>query len=169
MSMDISRTIEADSTQVNAVDLTGSSRIVTITGVSKGPDSKQPVNLELAEFPGRSYRPCKSMRRVLVHAWGPDAQSYIGRRMRLYNDESVKWAGRAVGGIRINGLSDIAAGFQRTLQESQKSYVTYAIEKLPDQSNADRIAALRAEWKTADEERRQVIAAEVDALSGESE
>lgn len=169
MSMDISRTIEADSTQVNAVDLTGSSRIVTITGVSKGPDSKQPVNLELAEFPGRSYRPCKSMRRVLVHAWGPDAQSYIGRRMRLYNDESVKWAGKAVGGIRINGLSDIAAGFQRTLQESQKSYVTYAIEKLPDQSNADRIAALRAEWKTADEERRQVIATEVDALSGESE
>lgn len=130
--MDLSTTIEADSTQVNAVDLTGSSRIVTITGVSGGPDKKQPVNFQLAEFPGRDYRPCKSMRRILVHAWGPDAKTYIGRRMELYNDETVKWGGKAVGGIRIKALSDIPARFDKTLQESQKSYVTYKIEKLPD-------------------------------------
>ena len=131
--MDISRTIEADSTQVNAADLTGSSRIVTITGVGSGPDSKQPVNIQLAEFPGRSFRPCKSMRRILVHAWGPDAKTYVGRRMELFNDESVKWGGRAVGGVRIKALSDIPSRFEKTLQESQKTYVTYVIEKLPDE------------------------------------
>lgn len=134
--MDLSTTIEADSTQVNAVDLTGSSRIVTITGVSGGPDKKQPVNFQLAEFPGRDYRPCKSMRRILVHAWGPDAKTYIGRRMELYNDETVKWGGKAVGGIRIKALSDIPAPFSKTLQESQKSYVTYSIGKLPDEPPA---------------------------------
>jgi hypothetical protein len=130
--MDLSTTIEADSTQLNAVDLTGSSRIVTITGVAGGPDKKQPVNIQLAEFPDRAYRPCKSMRRILVHAWGTDASTYVGRRMELYNDESVKWGGRAVGGIRIKALSHIEARFDKTLQESQKSYVTYSIERLPD-------------------------------------
>lgn len=130
--MDMSQTIEADSTQVNAVDLTGSSRVVTITGISGGPDRKQPINLELAEFPGRAYRPCKSMRRVLVRAWGADGKAYVGRRMELFNDESVKWGGKAVGGIRIKSLSDIPERFEITLQESQKSYVTYRIDPLPD-------------------------------------
>ena len=130
--MDLTSTIEADSTQVNAVDLTGSSRIVTITGISGGPDKKQPVNIELAEFPGRAYRPCKTMRRILVHAWGPDTRTYIGRRMEIYNEESVKWGGKAVGGVRIRALSDIPARFDKTLQESQKTYVTYSIDPLPD-------------------------------------
>lgn len=130
--MDLTSTIEADSTQVNAVDLTGSSRIVTITGISGGPDKKQPVNIELAEFPGRAYRPCKTMRRILVHAWGLDTRTYIGRRMEIYNEESVKWGGKAVGGVRIRALSDIPARFDKTLQESQKTYVTYSIDPLPD-------------------------------------
>ena len=130
--MDLTSTIEADSTQVNAVDLTGSSRIVTITGISGGPDKKQPVNIELAEFPGRAYRPCKTMRRILVHAWGPDTRTYIGRRMEIYNEESVKYGGKAVGGVRIRALSDIPARFDKTLQESQKTYVTYSIDPLPD-------------------------------------
>lgn len=130
--MDISNTIEADSTQVNAVDLTGSSRIVTITGVTAGPDRKQPVNMQLSEFPGRDFRPCKSMRRILIQAWGPDAKAYVGRRMELFNDESVKWGGKAIGGIRIKALSDIPGRFEKTLPESQKAHVTYVIEKLPD-------------------------------------
>lgn len=157
--MDLSTTIAADSTQINAVDLTGSPRVVTIEGVSGGPDKKQPVNIHLVEFPGRSYRPCKSMRRILVHAWGPDAKTYIGRRMELYNDESVKWGGKAVGGIRIKSLSDIPERFEKTLQESQKSYVTYVIEKLPDLP-----ASISAE-QVADFQQRIADAASLDDLT----
>lgn len=129
--MDMSDTIAADSTQINAVDL-AIPVTVTITGSSKGPDVKQPVNLEVAEFPGRVYRPCKSMRRLIVEAWGADTKAYVGRRITLYNDKRVQFGNSATGGIRIKALSDIGKPFSSTQMESQRKYVTYAIDKLPD-------------------------------------
>lgn len=129
--MDITQTIEADSTQVNADDLTATPRVVTITGVNKG-TADQPVNIELAEFPGRVYRPCKSMRRVLVRAWGPDASKYIGRRLSIFNDASVKWAGQAVGGVRIKAMSDIPARITMALTETRGQRKPYAVDVLPD-------------------------------------
>ena len=129
--MDMSKTIEADSTQINAVDL-AIPMVVTITGSSKGPDIKQPVNLEVAEFPGRVYRPCKSMRRLIVEAWGMDTKTYVGRKIKLYNEKSVKFGTSATGGIRIKGLSHIDKAFTSPQMESQRKYVTYAVEKLAD-------------------------------------
>ena len=130
--MDITPTIEADSTQVNADDLTAAPRVVTITGVSKG-TADQPVNIELAEYPGRSYRPCKSMRRVLVAAWGPDASTYIGRRMAIFNDPTVRWGGQAVGGIRIKALSHIDKQLTLALTVTRGQRKPYVIEPLPDE------------------------------------
>jgi hypothetical protein len=128
-SMDISRTIEANSDQVNADDLTGGPRAVTITGITKG-TAEQPVNIELAEFPGRAYRPCKSMRRVLVTAWGPDASVYIGRKMLLYNDPTVKWGGAAVGGIRIGALSHIDSRITLALTVTRGKRAPFTVEPL---------------------------------------
>lgn len=131
--MDLTGTIEADSTQINADDLIGADRIVTITGVTKGtPD--QPVNIELAEFPDRSYRPCKSMRRVLVTAWGPDASKYIGRRMQIYNDPNVRWGGQAVGGIRIRALSHIDRQLSVALTVSRGKRAPFTVDPLPDET-----------------------------------
>jgi hypothetical protein len=39
------------------------------------------------------------------------------------------------------------------------------VQPLPEPTNADRIASLRAEWKNADDERKKAIEAEVTALS----
>lgn len=130
--MDITKTIEADSTQVNADDLTAAPRTVTITGVSKG-TADQPVNIELDEFPGRAYRPCKSMRRVLVAAWGPDAANYIGRRMTIYNDPTVKWGGQSVGGIRIKALSHIDKQLTLALTVTRGQRKPYTVDPLPDE------------------------------------
>jgi hypothetical protein len=47
------------------------------------------------------------MRRVLVAAWGPDGNAFIGRSMTLYLDRSVTFGGDQVGGIRISHLSHI--------------------------------------------------------------
>lgn len=131
MTMDISATVEADSTQVNADDLVASPRTVTITGVSKGaPD--QPVNIELAEFPGRAYRPCKSMRRVLIVAWGADASKYVGRRLTLYNDPTVKWGGQSVGGIRIKAMSHIDSRITVALTVTRGKRSPFTVEPLRD-------------------------------------
>src|SRR4051794_36812330 len=85
--MDISDTLAPNSDQLDAVDLLSGPRTFTIKSVSKG-DPEQPVNIHLAEFP-RPWRPGKSMRRVLVASWGPDAATYVGRRVTLYCDNDV--------------------------------------------------------------------------------
>lgn len=105
-SVDLGDTIAPNSQQVNAEDLIGGARVVQVTSIEKG-TADQPVFIHLAEFPGRTYRPAKSMRRVLVAAWGGDAAHYPGRYMEIFNDPTVKWAGQEVGGIRISKLSHI--------------------------------------------------------------
>lgn len=129
--MDISHTIEADSTQINADDLTSEPRTVTVAGVSKGAVD-QPVNIELVEFPGRAFRPCKSMRRVLVHAWGPNASEYVGRRMAIFNDPTVKWGGQDVGGVRIKALSHIDKRLTLALTATRGKKVRVIVEPLTD-------------------------------------
>ena len=47
------------------------------------------------------------MRRMLIMVWGENGKQWVGRSMTLYNDPSVKWAGVAIGGIRISHVSDI--------------------------------------------------------------
>jgi hypothetical protein len=40
------------------------------------------------------------------------------------------------------------------------------VDPLPDAQIAERVASLRAEWRSANGDRRAVIQAEVDALTG---
>lgn len=103
--MDISDTIAPNSDQLDAIDLLTGPQTFTISKVSKG-NPEQPVNIHLAEF-DRPWRPGKSMRRVLVSAWGADASQYVGRRLTLWCDPTVRFGGVDVGGVRISHLSHI--------------------------------------------------------------
>jgi hypothetical protein len=104
--MDILKTTEPKSDQQNFDDYIGGPRTVTVSDVKRG-STEQPVEVHLVEFPGKPFKPSKSMRRVLVTAWGAEAAAYVGRRMTLYGDPTVKFGGQEVGGIRISHLSDI--------------------------------------------------------------
>lgn len=104
--IDISRTIEPKSDQLNADDLISGPRTVTITRVAKG-DGEQPVSIFFDGDNGKPYKPGKSMRRVMVHLWGKDASQYVGRSMTLYRDDEVVFGGVQVGGIRISHMSHI--------------------------------------------------------------
>lgn len=126
--MDIGDTIQAKSDQVNAVDL-AVPVTVTIAGVEVvGGD--QPVNIGLEEFPGRAYRPSKSMRRVLVKIWGPQSSTYAGRRLTLYNEPTVTWAGKAVGGIRISHASHIDGPVQMSLALAKGKLAPFTVQPL---------------------------------------
>jgi hypothetical protein len=103
---DMSAVIVPKSDQWNADDFISGPMTVTIKDVKIAPGTEQPVNI-LLEDSEKAFRPCKSMCRVLVHAWGPDASKYVGRSLTLYRDENVKWGGLAVGGIRISHMSDL--------------------------------------------------------------
>ena len=129
--MDLSDTIAPKSDQLNADDLMAGPRTVTVTEVTRG-NAEQPVNIVTAEFgPGRPYKPGKSMRRVLVAAWGVDSADYIGRRMTLYCDAAVKFGGQDVGGIRISHMSHIDRRLTLPLTVTRGKRAPYVVDPLP--------------------------------------
>lgn len=103
-------TIKAKSNQLNADDLVGGGSIVVEIKdlqVNENPAADQPVTIHISGG-FCPWKPCKTERRVLVEAWGPDGGVYIGRRLELHRDNSVTWAGQKVGGIRIVAMSHLA-------------------------------------------------------------
>lgn len=103
--LDMSRFIEAKSDQIGADDLIGGPRTFTVRGVTAN-EGEQPVNVWL-EGEERVFRPCKTIRRVMVAMWGADANQYVGRSMTLFRDAEVQFGGMKVGGLRISHMSHI--------------------------------------------------------------
>lgn len=104
--MDLRKTTVPKSDQLNADDLIAGPVTVTIERVEEG-SAEQPVNVYLAEYPGRPYRPSKSMQRVLMQVWGWDTDVFHGRRMTLFRNEKITFGRDEVGGIQISHLSHI--------------------------------------------------------------
>ena len=104
--MDMTQSIVPKSDQLNADDLMTGARTFTVKSVSAG-SAEQPIDIHLIETPGRAFRPSKSMRRVMVAAWGPETDVYTGRKMTLYRDPRIRFGKDEVGGIRISHMSHI--------------------------------------------------------------
>lgn len=182
--MDLTQSIQPNSDQVNADDLMSGERTVTITDVEAG-SSEQPVFVHLAEFPGRTYRPSKSMRRVMVAAWGKEASVYTGRRLTLYRDPEVTFGRDKVGGIKISAMSNIDKALSIALTATRGKRALHTIKPLPDEPQttpeptADEVSActdtdvLREMWQRSGDERRAQIMArkaeleQVDTTTGE--
>jgi len=143
-SFDMSDTIAPKSDQLDAVDLLGGDRTFTIERISRNND-EQPFNFHLAGFP-RPWRPNLSMRRVLMSCWGPDAATYVGRRVTLYCDPDVEFGGAAVGGTRIRALSHIDKPKQVPLLVKRGRSKVYTVRPL-----ADAPAPAQAKVPTAEE------------------
>ena len=126
---DMSQVIQPKSDQINADDLISGPMTVTIEFVNINARDEQPVSIKLKGMT-KVYRPCKSMARVLVHAYGPDAAKYAGKSMTLYRDPKVKWGGLDVGGIRISHLSDIDKEMVMMLTQTQKQRAPFKVKPL---------------------------------------
>ncbi|MGB2557768.1 hypothetical protein [Cellulosimicrobium cellulans] len=141
--MDLTETIAPKSDQLNAEDLLTGPRTFTIEKVTAG-TAEQPVNVHLVEMPGRPYRPSKSMRRVMVDAWGKEAAQYSGRRLTLYRDPEVTFGRDKVGGIKISHLSHIEKRRTVALTITRGKRAPFTVEPLPDAPTApttDQVAA----------------------------
>ena len=129
---DILKTIEPKSDQLNADDLIGGRTItIKIVDVTIEPGD-QPVSLHFEGDNGKPYKPGKSMRRVIVNAWGTDTKSWIGRRMTLYRDDKVIFGGMQVGGIRISHMSNIKQSITMALTATRASRKPYTVQPLPE-------------------------------------
>ena len=128
--MDITATLEAKSSQLNTDDLIAGAKTITITKISVG-SPEQPVAVSFEDDGGKPWYPCKSMRRVLVAAWGADASQYVGRRVTLFRDPSVTYGGIQVGGIRVSHLSDLDGPLSIALTVTRQKRSPYKVQPLP--------------------------------------
>lgn len=126
---DMSVVIQPKSDQVNADDFIGGPRTFTIEAVHINPDADQPVQIQLVGEK-RVWRPCKSMSRVLVAGWGPDAKTYSGRSVTLYRDPKVKWGGMEVGGIRISHMTHIERDMMIQLTATKGKRAPHVVKPL---------------------------------------
>ena len=137
-SEEMRATVVPKSDQLNADDLLTGPVTVTVEGVRPGKDKEQPVCVDVSGYPGRPYKPCKTMRRVLIAAWGDDPKPWIGRRMTLYRDPEVMWGGLKQGGIRISHLSDIEGTRTFVLTQTRGKKAEFVIKALETISPEDR-------------------------------
>ena len=136
---DMTQSIEPKSDQLNAEDLLSGPRTVTITDVRVIESPDQPVSVYTAEFGrARPFKPSKTVRRLMVVAWGPDSAAYVGKRLTLYRDPEVKWAGMDVGGIRVSHMSGLDGPLNVALTVTRGRRAPYTVDPLPDEPAVER-------------------------------
>lgn len=130
--MDMTDSIIPRSDQINADELVGGPATYTIREVIVG-KAEHPFDFLLVET-DRAYRPSKTMRRVIVNAWGTEASNYTGRRLTLYREPTIKFGGQTVGGIRISHMSHISGPVEvmaQTTRGKRETFVVKPIEANP--------------------------------------
>jgi len=125
------------SDQLNFEDVQSGPLIVRIVKVTEG-DKEQPVWIHLEGY--QPFKPCKTMRRLLIAAWGADGRQWAGRSMELYGDPSVKFGGVAVGGIRISRVSHIDRPMELMLSVTRGKRLPHRVDPLPAE---DRVGKFR--------------------------
>lgn len=176
--MDISPSTAPKSDQQNFDDYISGPKTVTVTEVLPG-SAEQPVEIHLLEFPGRPFKPSKTVRRILVQAWGPEASAYAGRRMTLYGDPTVRFGGAVVGGIRVSHLSHIDKRLTLSLTTTRGKRAPFVVEPLVEAApvapapapTAEQVAAtddraILREWGNLHVDLRPAIEARVAELGG---
>ena len=171
--MDLTESIAPRSDQVNADDLVGGPITYTIREVVQG-KAEAPFDFLLVET-NRAYRPSKTMRRVIVNAWGVEAANYAGRRLTLYREPTIKFGGAVVGGIRVSHMSNIDGAKEVMLQVTRGKREKFIVEPLPDAPAAPTEADVKAStdtdllrsWWTAHPHLQDAIKTRVDELKVE--
>ncbi len=145
MSVDMSNFITPKSDQLNADDLLAGPRTIRISGVRANEGSaEQPISISFDADNGKPYKPCKSMRRVMVYVWGANASAYIGRSMTVYCDPDVQFGGMKVGGIRISHMSHIDAPMTMALTATRARRAPFTVQPLVVTNMAALVAQFEA-------------------------
>jgi hypothetical protein len=134
MTIDLTESIAPKSDQLDAIDLLSGPRTFTIERVTAN-NADQPFNFHLREFP-RVWRPGKSMRRVIVAAWGSQADNYIGQRVTLYCDQTVTFGNDVTGGTRISHMSGIDKKLSVPLLVKRGKSALFTVQPLPNAAPA---------------------------------
>jgi hypothetical protein len=126
-------TIQPKSDQLNYDDLIAGPMQIKVTGLAFG-SPEQPVIVKCCNAATgealRDYKPCKSMRRVLVAVWGDKGKGWIGQQAVLVGDDSVVFGGAKVGGIRISHVTGIDEPRTLMLTTTRSKRMGYVVKPL---------------------------------------
>jgi hypothetical protein len=162
---DIRSTIIPKGDQLNTDQLLGGPIIITVSDVRVGSGVDQPVSVFYALDPQRPFKPCKTMRKLMIHAWGHDATQWVGKSVELFAEPTVKFGGEEVGGIRISRMSDInprGIDLSLTATKGRKEKHRVALLKASDELTA----ALAAIEGITDKTSQTAAKAKASALTG---
>ena len=130
--MDMTKSIEPRSDQLNAEDLLSGPRTFTIADVREG-SAEQRARVFLAEGPeGRPWIPNVTMCRLMVLGWGQESDDWHGKRVTLYRDPDVRFGRDQPGGIRISHMSGIRKPLTANLTVTRGKREPYRVEPLTD-------------------------------------
>jgi hypothetical protein len=127
---DLRTTIVPKSDQLNSEQLLSGPITIHVTDVRIGSSDEQPIKVHYEGENGRPFLPCKTMRKVLIFAWGADGREWVGRSMSLYCDPQVRFGGAEVGGIRISHMTDIDRDIQVSLTATKGKKALHTIKRL---------------------------------------
>ena len=141
--VDMSNYIEPKSDQLTADDLLGGPRTITVTRVNANEgNAEQPVNVYFQDDDGRPFRPCRTMRRVIMAVWGKHTADYVGRSMTLFRDPKVKWGGMEVGGIRVSHMTGINEKKVLAVTMTRGAKKPYTVQPLTVDNASDKAAEI---------------------------
>lgn len=122
-------TIAVKGEQLNSDELLGGDRTIRVITVSRG-NAEQPLVIDYEGGAGKPFKPCKTVRKILVAGWGEDGNLWKGRSMTLFNDPEVICAGIKVGGIRVKAMTDIGNGLEVSLTTKKGKKSPFIIKPL---------------------------------------
>lgn len=142
--MNLTDSIAPKSDQLDAIELVSGPRTFTIEKVSaNSPD--QPFNFHLKEL-DRVWRPGKSMRRVIVAAWGAEASAYVGQQVTLYCDPTVRFGNDITGGTRISHMTGIDKPLKVSLMVSRGKFSMFTVLPLEKPSAPSQADTTGRDW-----------------------
>ncbi len=168
-------TAEPRSDQYNADDFVQGPREFTVAGVRAG-TAEQKYDI-LLDGETRCWRPPLTVLRLLMAAWGDEATTWVGKRVRLYRDPTIRFGKDLTGGIRVSHLSGIDKPLTVSLTATRGKRASHTVEPLPDVAPAHAeptaadvaastdVLALKAMWRASGPERRAQIEARVSELN----
>lgn len=135
-------TAETRSDQWNADDLISGPRTFTVAGAKKGA-AEQPYDI-VFEGEEKVWRPPVTVRKILTAAWGDESDAWVGHRVTLYRDPSVRFGPNEVGGIRVSHLSHIEKPMKLALTTTRGKRGVFTVQPLGDAPDAPTPAQVAA-------------------------
>lgn len=133
MSEELDKALSAKSDQLCADDLYGDDRTIKITSVKIFLNQPQPIHIGFEGDDGKPWKPSKTQGRIMKAIWGRDENKWIGKRVTIYREPTVKWSGQEVGGIFISHIEGIDKPTKLVLAESKHKKSPIIVKPLDDE------------------------------------